>query len=80
MAPSAFAMAETTASASSTSRIIGANDRIRIAVLGINGRGKTHVEEIMDLHKGRVEKNAGRHARVALIFPTSPPADAEPAP
>ena len=49
IAPSAFAMAETTASASSTSRIIGANDRIRIAVLGINGRGKTHVEEIMDL-------------------------------
>ena len=56
MAPSAFAMAETTASASSTSRIIGANDRIRIAVLGINGRGKTHVEEIMDLaSKSNVE-------------------------
>lgn len=42
--------------------------------------GLSIVEEIMDLHKGRVEKNAGRHARVALIFPTSPPADAEPAP
>ncbi|MDR2041623.1 MAG: Gfo/Idh/MocA family oxidoreductase, partial [Tannerella sp.] len=25
----------------------GANDRIRIAVLGLNGRGQTHVEEIM---------------------------------
>ena len=56
IAPSAFAMAETTSSASSTSRIIGANDRIRIAVLGINGRGKTHVEEIMDLaSKSNVE-------------------------
>lgn len=29
----------------------GANDRIRVAVLGINGRGKTHIEEIMDLSK-----------------------------
>jgi len=29
----------------------GANDRIRIAVLGINGRGKTHIEEIMGLSK-----------------------------
>ncbi len=27
----------------------GANDRIRIAVLGINGRGKSHIEEIMGL-------------------------------
>lgn len=27
----------------------GANDRIRVAVLGINGRGKNHIEEIMDL-------------------------------
>jgi predicted dehydrogenase len=29
----------------------GANDRIRVAVLGINGRGKTHIEEIMDLQE-----------------------------
>lgn len=29
----------------------GANDRIRIAVLGINGRGKNHIEEIMNLAK-----------------------------
>jgi predicted dehydrogenase len=37
-------------------RIIGANDRIRIAVLGINGRGKSHIEEIMDLQqKSNVE-------------------------
>lgn len=56
IAPSAFAMAESTSSASSNSRILGANDRIRIAVLGINGRGKTHVEEIMDLaSKSNVE-------------------------
>ncbi|MDR1102247.1 MAG: Gfo/Idh/MocA family oxidoreductase [Tannerella sp.] len=25
----------------------GANDRIRVAVLGINGRGQTHIEEVM---------------------------------
>ena len=29
----------------------GSNDRIRIAVLGINGRGQTHIEEIMGLSK-----------------------------
>lgn len=34
----------------------GANDRIRVAVLGINGRGKNHIEEIMDLSgKANVE-------------------------
>jgi predicted dehydrogenase len=34
----------------------GANERIRIAVLGINGRGKTHIEEIMGLsQKANVE-------------------------
>jgi predicted dehydrogenase len=34
----------------------GANDRIRIAVLGINGRGKTHIEEIMGLsQKSKVD-------------------------
>jgi predicted dehydrogenase len=34
----------------------GANDRLRIAVLGINGRGKTHIEEIMGLsQKANVE-------------------------
>ena len=27
----------------------GANDRIRVAVLGINGRGKSHIEEVMGL-------------------------------
>ncbi|HEX7585677.1 MAG TPA: Gfo/Idh/MocA family oxidoreductase, partial [Prolixibacteraceae bacterium] len=34
----------------------GANDRIRVAVLGVNGRGKTHIEEIMGLaEKAKVE-------------------------
>ncbi|MCF8379020.1 MAG: Gfo/Idh/MocA family oxidoreductase [Bacteroidales bacterium] len=34
----------------------GANDRIRIAVLGVYGRGKTHIEEIMGLtEKANVE-------------------------
>lgn len=34
----------------------GANDRIRVAVLGINGRGKNHIEEIMGLSgKANVE-------------------------
>lgn len=29
--------------------VMGANDRIRLAVLGVNGRGKSHIEEVMDL-------------------------------
>lgn len=34
----------------------GANDRIRVAVLGINGRGKNHIEEVMGLgDKSNVE-------------------------
>ena len=33
--------------------------------------GLSIVEEIMDLHKGRVEKNVGVNARIALIFPPS---------
>ena len=28
-------------------KVFGANDRIRIAVLGVNGRGQNHIEEIM---------------------------------
>ena len=49
VAPTALASAETPKVENAQSKIIGANDRIRIAVLGLNGRGKTHVEEIMDL-------------------------------
>jgi len=34
----------------------GANDRLRIAVLGVNGRGQNHISEIMDLtSKSNVE-------------------------
>jgi predicted dehydrogenase len=34
----------------------GVNDRLRIAVIGVNGRGKTHIEEIMGLsQKANVE-------------------------
>ena len=34
----------------------GANDRIRVAVCGVNGRGKTHIEEVMGLSgKANVE-------------------------
>jgi predicted dehydrogenase len=34
----------------------GANDRIRVAVFGVNGRGKSHIEEIMGLaEKSNVE-------------------------
>ncbi len=34
----------------------GANDRLRVAVFGINGRGKSHIEEIMGLsEKANVE-------------------------
>ena len=34
----------------------GANDRLRIAVLGVNGRGQNHISEIMDLaEKSNVE-------------------------
>ncbi|MDR3193828.1 MAG: Gfo/Idh/MocA family oxidoreductase [Tannerella sp.] len=29
--------------------VFGANDRIRVAVLGVNGRGQSHIEEIMKL-------------------------------
>jgi len=37
-------------------RAKGANDRIRVAVFGVNGRGKSHIEEIMGLsEKSNVE-------------------------
>lgn len=35
--------------APATPTVKGPNDRLRIAVLGVNGRGKTHIEEIMKL-------------------------------
>jgi len=56
VAPVAAMSNDKPTTASAEQRIIGANDRIRIAVLGINGRGKTHIEEIMNLQqKANVE-------------------------
>ncbi|MEY4336289.1 MAG: hypothetical protein RLZZ45_1208, partial [Bacteroidota bacterium] len=56
VAPVAAMSADKSTTASAEPRIIGANDRIRIAVLGVNGRGKTHIEEIMNLQqKANVE-------------------------
>lgn len=56
------AVTPTTLSAKVTKPVIipasakGANDRIRIAVAGINGRGKSHIETIMELAgNGNVE-------------------------
>lgn len=56
------AVTPTTLSAQVTKPVIipasakGANDRIRIAVAGINGRGKSHIETIMELAgNGNVE-------------------------
>jgi predicted dehydrogenase len=52
--PTTFAMGEPANTIHSS--IIGANDRIRVAILGLNGRGKSHVEEIMNLSaKSNVE-------------------------
>ena len=35
--------------ASSWARVIGANDEIRVAVVGFNGRGKDHISGFRDL-------------------------------
>ena len=35
--------------------VFGANDRIRAAVLGVNGRGKGHIESLMNLEKREEE-------------------------
>ncbi|MDR1523766.1 MAG: twin-arginine translocation signal domain-containing protein, partial [Tannerella sp.] len=32
----------------------GANDRIRVAVLGVNGRGQNHIEEVMKQQNAEV--------------------------
>jgi predicted dehydrogenase len=48
----------------------GANDRIRVAVLGINGRGKDHISEIMNLaQKANVEVAAICDPDMALLTP-----------
>ncbi len=55
VAPSVLA-AETTKPTVIPSTAKGANDRIRVAVLGVNGRGKSHIKEIMGLSdKANVE-------------------------
>lgn len=36
------------------SRVFGANDRIRVAVLGVNGRGKNHIQGFMGLENVEV--------------------------
>ena len=46
----AFTIAGTKASA----RVLGANDRVRIAVAGINGRGQEHLHEYLSM-KSNVE-------------------------
>ncbi len=52
LAPTSVALANLTQKPAMVSdNIMGANDRIRVAVLGINGRGKNHIEEIMELSK-----------------------------
>ncbi|MDR2139558.1 MAG: Gfo/Idh/MocA family oxidoreductase [Tannerella sp.] len=35
-------------------QVFGANDRIRVAVLGVNSRGQTHIEEVMKQPNARV--------------------------
>ena len=48
----------------------GANDRIRVAVLGINGRGKNHIDEIMKLSTtANVEVAALCDPDMALLTP-----------
>lgn len=54
--PAALMLNQPANAANVSTGILGANDRIRVAVLGLNGRGKTHVEEIMKLsEKSNVE-------------------------
>jgi predicted dehydrogenase len=37
-----------------SSRVIGANSDVRVAVIGLNGRGKTHIEEFRKVQGGRL--------------------------
>jgi predicted dehydrogenase len=43
-----------TAQASATAHVVGANSHIRCAVVGFNGRGKNHLEEIKELKGTRL--------------------------
>ena len=51
VAPAALAAEQTNKEKIISTNGMGANDRIRVAVLGVNGRGKNHIEEIMELSK-----------------------------
>ncbi len=56
VAPSALKASGMTAPAAMSAHVKGANDRLNIAVLGVNGRGKNHIAEIMGLaQKANVE-------------------------
>ena len=39
------------AGAQASGKVIGANDRLRIAVVGLNGRGKSHIGLLFDAEK-----------------------------
>jgi predicted dehydrogenase len=47
--PSVLAQEQKKKKAAPAPAVKGPNDRLRIAVLGVNGRGKSHIEEIMKL-------------------------------
>jgi predicted dehydrogenase len=49
VAPSALAEDQKKKKVATAPVVKGPNDRLRIAVLGVNGRGKSHIEEIMQL-------------------------------
>jgi predicted dehydrogenase len=48
------AAAAAPASAASAAKVIGANDRIRVAVLGVNGRGQSHMNGLQPLENVEV--------------------------
>lgn len=47
----------TIAGTKASKKVLGANDRIRIAVAGINGRGRTHIDSFASMGKLNVEIN-----------------------
>jgi predicted dehydrogenase len=42
------------AAVSASSRVLGANDEVRVAVIGINGRGGSHIKEFEEMDGARV--------------------------
>src|SRR5690349_8993055 len=45
----------TVAGTKSSGRVLGANDTIRLAVAGIHGRGKDHIDELLKLKDEKLE-------------------------